>query len=313
MYNELVYEFIIHKKLHALYTRYTRVLLVSFLLIKKRRYFILLKQPLIWSVCLWCAFWCCFVWACVRVVWVSFSSFVCRSSWSFFVCVAFRARFRSFRVEFWIRVSLSSLLSNFEFEFLVSLLRSISRFSCRVLNSNLSSKFLVEIFDVLLYSTSRISLWIRRRIRLLEFRCSIRLLEFRFEFAVEISRRNFRFVVLFDFSNFVARFDFSNFDFSIRVLDSSVLNFEFVFFVVLIYSTSRTLICNWWFQICRRNCRLRAEFLVWVLNWTIQFSSKMPIFCAKLRADVAHYSRTIALASLSLPRELCARFSCVKY
>jgi len=32
-----------------------------------------------------------------------------------------------------------------------------------------------------------------------------------------------------------------------------------------------------------------------------------------LRTDVLDYSRTIALASLSLPRELCARFSCVKY
>ena len=88
-----------------------------------------------------------------------------------------------------------------------------------------------------------------------------------------------------------------------RLSNSSALNFEFV----LIYSTSR---------ICRRNCCLRAEFLVWVRRRTSQLSLLVvwkAQFALLLSTDVLNYSRTIALASLSLPRELCARFSCVKY
>ena len=184
---------------------------------------------------------------------MSFSSFVCRSSRSFFVCVAFRVRFRSFRVSFEFDFSNSRsriLKSNFEFVFFASLLYSISRisifdsnfefkfleFSCRISNSSFSLRcsirFLefrfesfVALFDFsnfdskvsLLYSTSRIS--IRKfhcSIRLLEFRCSSRFLEFRC---------------------------------SIRLLDSSPLNFEFV----LIYSTSRTLMIVKFSNCCSRS------------------------------------------------------------
>ena len=142
-------------------------------------------------------------------------------------------------------------MSCFEFEF-----------SCRILKSNFEFVFFVSS----LYSTSRISIRICRRnfrcLALFDFSnfdsnlpskfslsCSIRLLEFRFESFVALFDFS-NFVALFDFSNFVALFDFSKsivkfdfsnfnfrFEFSIRFLDSSPLNFEFV----LIYSTSRTL------------------------------------------------------------------------
>ena len=185
--------------------------------------------------------------------------------------------FRSFRVVFWIRVSLSNLssnfrfrfrvqvpwifVSNFEFAFFVSLLYSTSRIS-------------------LLYSISRIWLWIRRQIRLLEFRvefqiricrrnlsskfsfrCSIRLLEFRFEFVVEIFVSLLNSTSRISLLNSTSRSSTSRFK-CLEFDDSSFSsNFEFV----LIYSTSR---------MRRRICRLRAEFFIWVLNWTLQFSSK---------------------------------------
>ena len=115
------------------------------------------------------------------------------------VCVleSFRASVSAFRVSELLVVRLSFVVklfacrlcvvrdsevfvSNFEFEFLVSLLYSISRISIFVSNLNLSSN-----------SISRIS--------------------------IRICRRNF----------------------SIRVSSSSSLNFEFEFFVSLLYSISR--------------------------------------------------------------------------
>lgn len=160
-------------------------------------------------------------------------------------------RFRSFRVEFRIRIFVSNVSSNFEFEFLVSLLYSISRIS--IFDSNF------------------------------EFKC--------LDFSIRSCRRNFRVVALFDFSNFNFRvecvvenfdssFEFKFLEFSCRIsnssfsfrcsirlleidrqirflefrlLESSALNFKFV----LIYSTSR--ISN---RIRRRNCRLRVEFFI---------------------------------------------------
>ena len=133
------------------------------------------------------------------------------------VCVlgSFRASVCAFRVSELLVVRLSFVVklfrlccvrdsevfvSNFEFEFLVSLLYSTSRIS-------------------LLYSTSRISIFDSSfEFKFLEFscrisnssfsfRCSIRLLEFRFE----------SFIALFDFSKAIVKFDFSKFDFSIQV------------------------------------------------------------------------------------------------
>ena len=101
-----------------------------------------------------------------------------------FSCRVLNARFSfEFVVEFSIRVSSSSSL-NFRVEFRIRLFRvvalfdfsnfvalfdfsnltlnsssnSTSRISCRISNSNLSSKFVVEIFVSLLYLISRISL-----------------------------------------------------------------------------------------------------------------------------------------------------------
>ena len=184
---------------------------------------------------------------CLRCVSCEIPKFSCRvlnSSFSFEFVVEFRIS------RFVAPFDFSNFVSNFEFEFVVEIFVALFDFS------NFTALFDFSNFDFRVECRVQVP-WI-----------------FRVEFRIRISR----FVALFDFSNFVALFDFSKsivkFDFSIRVLDSSALNFEFVFFVVLIYSTSRTLICNWWFQTCRRNCRLRAEFLVWVLNWTLQFSSK---------------------------------------
>ena len=54
------------------------------------------------------------------------------------------------------------------------------------------------------------------------------------DFCVEFRIRLFRFVALFDFSNFNFRFEFR-----VQVPWIFVSNFEFVFFVSLLYSTSR--------------------------------------------------------------------------
>ena len=203
---------------------------------------------------------------------MSFSSFVCRSSRSFFVCVAFRVRFRSFRVSFEFEFScriLKSILefdfsnsrsrilkSNFEFVFFASLLYSISRisifdsnfefkfleFSCRISNSSFSLRCSIRLLEI------------DRQIRLLELRFSIRIsnssaLIFRFEVVVEIfvpllystsriSIRKFRCSIrLLEIDRQIRLLEF-------RVVDSSALNFE----VVLIYSTSRISI-----RIRRRN------------------------------------------------------------
>ena len=135
------------------------------------------------------------------------------------VCVlgSFRASVCAFRVSELLVVRLSFVVklflvalrfvrdsevfvSNFEFEFLVSLLYSISRisifdssvefkfleFSCRILKSN----FEFEFFVSLLYSISRISIFDSSS----EFKC--------LEFSSRICRRNFRCLALFDFSNF---------------------------------------------------------------------------------------------------------------
>ena len=164
----------------------------------------------------------------------------------------------NFRVEFRIRVSLSSLpsnfrfefrvqvpwifVSNFEFVFFVSLLYSTSRnrssnstSQISIFDSNFEFKFL-EFDDSTLSSKFSLS-------------CSIRFLEFRFE----------SFVALFDFS----KFDFSKFDFSSQVpwISNS--------------SWSIRLLELWWLsssRICRRNCRFRVAFFIWVLHRTSQLS-----------------------------------------
>lgn len=131
----------------------------------------------------------------------------------------FRICRRNFRVEFRVQVPWI-FVSNFEFVFFVSLL----------------------------YSTSRISLWIRRRIRLLEFRV---------EFQIRICRRNlsskFSFrcsIRLLEIDRQIRLLEFrvfdSNFRFKCLEFDDSSFssNFEFV----LIYSTSRISI-----RIRRRN------------------------------------------------------------
>ncbi len=145
------------------------------------------------------------------------------------VLVLFRASVCAFRVSELLVVRLSFVVKLFR---LCCVSCEIPRFSCRVSNSSFSFEFVVENFDSnfefkFLEFSCRISnssfscrrsirflefqFSCRRSIRFLEFRCSIRLLEFRCS------------IRLLEF----------------RVLDSSTLNFEFVF--------SR--------RICRRNFR----------------------------------------------------------
>ena len=160
---------------------------------------------------------------------MSFSSFVCRSSRSFFLCVRDSEVFVSnFEFEFLVSLlysisRISIFVSNFEFVFFVSLLYSISRisifdssfefkfleFSCRISNSSFSFRCSIRLLE---FRCSIRLLEFRCSIRLLEFRCSIRFLEFRvldssalnfeFVFSRRICRRNFRCLALFDFSNF---------------------------------------------------------------------------------------------------------------
>lgn len=181
------------------------------------------------------------------------------------------ARFRSFRVEFRIRISRFVALFDFsnldfcvEFEFVVE-------FDFSNFDSNLSSKFSIRV-------SSSSSLNFRVEF-VVEFDFSNFVSNFKFEFVVEISRRNFRCLALFDFSNLTlnsssnstsrisllystSRKRSSNSTSRISIVDSTSRfkclefddssfssNFEFV----LIYSTSR---------MCRRNCCLRAEFFI---------------------------------------------------
>ena len=220
----------------------------------------------------------------LRFVW---DSEVFVSSFSFeFVVEIFVSNFEFKCLEFSCRI-LKSNFDNLQFRFVA--LFDFSNFNFRFefriqvpwfFDSNLSSKFLVEIFDVLIYSTSRISLCLSTsRSSLLNSTSRISLLN-------SISRSSTSRVKSLEF-------DDSN-------LSS---NFEFV----LIYSTSRTSI--------RIVVEIVVEIVVFVSHSSFEFLIELFNFrrnCWFL-TDVVNYSRTIALASLSLPRELCARFSCVKY
>ena len=150
-------------------------------------------------------------------------------------------------------------MSSFEFEF-----------SCRVLKSIL--EFSKSCFEF------------EFRIRLFSFRCSIRFLEFQFSIRVSIrvlssSSLNFSCRILNSSFSFRCSIRFLEFRCSsrflefrcssrfleVRLLDSSPLNFEFVFLVVLIYSTSRISICDFdlrfRFAISIRKFRCSIRFL----------------------------------------------------
>ena len=163
---------------------------------------------------------------CLRCVSCEIPKFSCRvlnSSFSFEFVVEFSIRISSssslnFRVEFRIRVFRFVTLFDFSNLTLNSSSNSTSRMSCRISNSNVSSKFLVEIFVSLLYSISRISLlYSISRISIFDsnfdssFECKF------LDFSCRICRRNFRCLALFDFSKSIVKFDFSKFDFSIQV------------------------------------------------------------------------------------------------
>ena len=183
-----------------------------------------------------------------------FSCRVLNSSFSFeFVVEIFDSNFEFKFLEFSCRISNSS----FSFRCSIRLLeidRQIRllefRFSIRMSNSsslNFRLEFVVEIFVVLLYSTSRISIRICRR----NFRCSIRLLEVRL--------------------------------LEVRLLESSPLNFEFV----LIYSTSRISIRirrrNFRFEfvveIVVFVSHSSFEFLIELFNFRRNFDSRAQLLC----------------------------------
>ena len=252
---------------------------------------------------------------CVSCGWASRRSSVVRRE-AFFVCSEIFDPSLRFRVEFWIRVSLSNLSS---------------KFSIRISSSS-SLNFRVVFWSRI----SNSSFSFRCSIRFLEFRCSSRLLEFRFfdsnfefkfldffvsnssskfsmscsirllefQFSIRICRRNFRCLALFDFSKAIVKFDFSNFEFSSQVTwisNSSwsirLLEFRFEFVVEISIRN------------CRRNCRFRVAFFIWVLNWTLQFSSKFwfasPIFV--LNCELT--SSIILARSLSLRSRCHASFA----
>ena len=112
---------------------------------------------------------------CLRCVSCEIPRFSCRvlnSSFSFeFVVEIFVSSFEFKFLEFSYRFSNSS----FRVEFRIRLFRFVALFDFS--NFNFRFEFVVEIFDGLLYSTSRISIRICRRTLIRKFRCSIRLLE----------------------------------------------------------------------------------------------------------------------------------------
>ena len=199
--------------------------------------------------------------------------------WSFRSEFAFSCRVSnsSFRVVFWSRFSNSisrilevvfwSRISNSSFSFRCSIRFLEFRFSIRISSSSsliFRAEFVVEIFDVLLYSTSRIS--IRKfhcSIRLLEFHCSSRFLEFR---VFDSSALNFEFVLIYSTSrivveSFVDLFDFSNFD----------LWFRFESFVDLVkFSKSYS---SFEFFIELFNFRSQAQFDDCINDWRPQLFS----------------------------------------
>ena len=241
-----------------------------------------------------------------------FSCRILNSSFSFeFVVEIFDSNFEFKFLEFSCRTCRRISNSSFSFHCSIRFLESDFEFVVEFDFSNFVSNFkfesVVEIFVSLLYLISRISLWVCCQIRLLEFRCSIRLLEFRFE----------SFVVPFDFSKAIVKFDFSNFEFSIQVpwISNSSFRLEFVVEFVVEFRI-RLFVSN---LSSNLSSKLLFESRVLSLSSSSNFTTfvarrlKKSNFIAKYLADVINYSRTSAFASLSLPRELCARFSCVKY
>lgn len=103
----------------------------------------------------------------------------------------------NFRVEFRIRVFRFVALFDFSNLILNSSSNSTSRISCRISNSNLSSKFVVEIFVSLRYLISRISLlYSTSRISTSRVKC----LEFRIRLFVSNLSSNFEFVLIYSTS-----------------------------------------------------------------------------------------------------------------
>jgi len=228
------------------------------------------------------------------------------------VCVlgSFRASVCAFRVSELLVVRLSFVV---KFFCLRCVSRKIPKFSCRVLKSSFSFEFVVEIFDSnfefkFLEFSCRISnstFSFRCSIRLLEFRCSIRFLEsrfsmrvsssssliFRVEFVVEIFD-----VLIYSTSRSSLLYSTSRIRFlEFRVFDSSSLIFEFVFFVVLIYSTSR---------ICRRNCCFRTAFD------DLNFSSNFATFVARRLKSPIFMLNCELTSSIILARTLTLRSRC---
>ena len=269
-----------------------------------------------------------------------FSCRVLNSSFSFEFVVEFSIRISSssslnFRVVFWSRISNSSfsfrysirfLESDFEFvvEFDFSNVVSNFKFECVVEISRRNFRF-VALFDfsnfVALFDFSNFNFRFEFRF---EFRMQVPWIWW-FEIVVEIfdvllystsRNRSSNSTSRKRSSNSISRISSSRLkclEFRIRLFVSNLSsnlssNFEFV----LISSTSRIVveICVALFDFSKSHSSF--EFFIELRNFRCS-SIKKPNFCAKLQADVANYSRTSALASLSLSRELCARFSCVKY
>lgn len=131
---------------------------------------------------------------CVSCEWASRRSSVVRRE-AFFFALRFvrdsEVFVSCFEFEFLFRTCRRISNSNFSFRCSIRFLEF--QFSIRISNSSsliFRVEFVVEIFDVLLYSTSRISNFDS------SFECKF------LDFSCRIYRRNFRFVALFDFSNF---------------------------------------------------------------------------------------------------------------
>ena len=172
-------------------------------------------------------------------------------------------------VEFRIRVSRFVALFDFSNLTLNSSSNSTSRISCRISNSNVSSKFLVEIFVSLLYLISRISLWVCCRIQLLEFRCSIRFLEFR----------------VFDSTSRFKRLEFDDSSFS--------SNFEFV----LIYSTSRIVVESFVALFDFSKSHSSFEFLIELFNFRSHHLKKLNLCCYHQLTSSIILARALSLRS----------------
>ena len=222
----------------------------------------------------------CFRLRCVSCEIPKFSCRVSNSSFSFEFVVEVRIRVFRFVAQF--------DFSNFDF-----------RFECRVqVPWIFVSNFEFEFFVSSRYSISRIWFWIRRRIQLLEFRV---------EFQIRICRRNLSSKFSFRCAIWFLEFRCSIRLLEFRLLESSALNFEFVFSSRICHRISNS---SWSIRLLERRFELSSKLLFASRILSLSASSNFATFVARRLKSPIFVLNCKLTSLIILARSLSLRSRC---